>query len=222
MKTNFAPKAICIIVFDGEIETSYHQTLAAAEAEAYEKLNEEWPQDEGDMPDDFQEAYNLSRDWSDYDILVEEIIERNWEQLALLAPDAAEIFKPVIEWLDAGAPHKDLSEEVKDLGFNMEHSIYSGSSLDRPFDQANNVCGTACCIAGAAVLFNPKVFSDAEQGVLSYVAERIHLTAENKHALFNTFGEGFDIPFENITPAIASATIKRFLETGIVTWDLNQ
>lgn len=62
---------ILIIVNDGDIETSYHPDERSAEAHAIKVLAPEWPSDEP-HPTDFDEAYNLSRSWSYFDIRIEQ------------------------------------------------------------------------------------------------------------------------------------------------------
>lgn len=55
-------------------------------------------------------------------------------------------FEKVLAWLDAGAPH----EQARGMKFDMAEFVTVGSNTTAD----ENWCGTACCIAGAALVFN--------------------------------------------------------------------
>lgn len=54
-------------------------------------------------------------------------------------------FEPVLEWLDAGAPHA----KARGMKFDMKVTI----SVTPESPTGRDWCGSACCIAGAAVVF---------------------------------------------------------------------
>lgn len=118
----------------------------------------------------------------------------------------AEFFAPVLAWLDKGAPH------TNDVGFNMGF-VHGGSQ-----DFAENPCGTACCIAGAVILFNklekqfPPYWWHTQ---LTYpLGEFLGMNYEQVDQLFYAGGA----QLAEITPAEAAQAIRSMLETGEAQW----
>lgn len=114
----------------------------------------------------------------------------------------------VAEWLEAGAPHKGNI-----AGFDMSDYAVPTS------------CGTVCCIAGAIVEFEAMrrgiAFSDMP-GIAGTASA--HEVAEELCELpFDTAWDLFIPDVEkrwcHITPFEAAATIRRYLNTGVVSWD---
>ena len=62
---------VLITVEDGDIETSYYGKDMQAETTAYKILMAGWPDDEP-KPDNFEEAYEVSRCWSSIDMRIEQ------------------------------------------------------------------------------------------------------------------------------------------------------
>ena len=62
---------VLITVVDGEIQTEYYGKDIQAETVAYQMLMAEWPDDEP-KPDNFEEAYEVSRPWSEVDMRIEQ------------------------------------------------------------------------------------------------------------------------------------------------------
>jgi hypothetical protein len=122
----------------------------------------------------------------------------------------AELFTPVLAWLDAGAP-----ETSKNLGFNMEVFCV-------PFhpDFSGHLCGTVMCIAGATYEFN-----NLPKGAINALGERIGMNKEQIENLFyarchdtEPSGTLLDWEFNDTTPAQAARAIRSMLETGEVVW----
>jgi len=128
------------------------------------------------------------------------------------------------QWLEAGAPHRNNVDK-----FDM----HDGIRID--------ACGTACCIAGAAIQFFGNGEAEAmyavaierytergvgkvpfypnfrgERTVLSFGAELLDLTPEQAADLFTPCRYEYD--WDKITPAHAATAIRNFLKTGEVNW----
>ena len=157
-------------------------------------------------------------------------------------------FERVLAWLDKGAPH----EEARGMSFEMRSFIRVPvtSSTDE------NWCGTACCIAGAALTLNdtPKLLDavkiatkwlkewnwdefDLNSGLSLWDDAKDLLGLTNKEAsmLFapweqgseeiDSYNQEIDVGCwpedpDEITPAWAAATIRYFLATGSIRWDV--
>ena len=65
------PTWVLITVEDGDIETTYYGKDMQAETTAYQMLMSRWPDDEP-KPDNFEEAYDASREWSSIDMRIEQ------------------------------------------------------------------------------------------------------------------------------------------------------
>lgn len=111
----------------------------------------------------------------------------------------AEMFTPVLEWLDAGAPHH--------VGFGFNMQWFKNHDND---DFAGHSCGTVCCIAGALREFNDL------RGSIYDAAERAGMTDGQLKELFYAW-KG-PISLGKITPAEAAFAIRSMLETGEVKW----
>lgn len=132
-----------------------------------------------------------------------------------------ELLKGVAEWLEKGAPHVVVDSTGEEVGkFDMS-------------EVANyNTCGTACCIAGAVVAFNPDQFPQfkdidnrkwyrvSEVGnykhkkgdVFTDVRLAAGISVKNATALFEP--DDMDVR----TPEEGAAVIREFIATGNVTW----
>ena len=114
-----------------------------------------------------------------------------------------EMFTPVLDWLDAGAPH--------DYGMGFHMSVVLEPDKE---DFAGHHCGTVACIAGALWYFHKlKVPADPYQ-----IATLVGMTPEQAGNLFYMENHHKDIWIENITPIEAAFAIRSMLETGEVKW----
>lgn len=149
-----------------------------------------------------------------------------------------ELFTPVLTWLDAGAMH-GVPLRGEDTGFDMSVFI-------RPADG----CGTSVCLAGALQQFNdlaePTQFSTGmpqwqticEMGMsvgltqeqclqLFFAADDTHYcsgsewpTTANMLNFIQSEFEEDELDLDDITPAEAAVTLRRFLETGEIKWEV--
>lgn len=127
-------------------------------------------------------------------------------------PTTVNYLQPVLDWLDAGAPHHTKG---KNFHFNME--FFSSKYHSRP-----DSCGTACCIAGALDQFHGfgvgKTIVDSRDACLE-IGKRIGLTKEQARDLFLPLGPTFkNVDLSEITPAAAAAAIRSLIETGTPKW----
>jgi hypothetical protein len=113
----------------------------------------------------------------------------------------------IAEWLEAGAPVRG-----KVVGFDMGTVMHE------------DICGTVCCIAGAAIqFFTPfrslTAYSDDVLGTPygKYGQRELGLTESQAQALFCPPGS-YSKP-NAYTPDWAARTIRHFLATGIVDWE---
>lgn len=122
-----------------------------------------------------------------------------------------EWFKPVLDWLDAGARHTNY-------GFNMDYTHKTGG-----YDYTGTPCGTAMCIAGAIAQFNGL----NTRLLPEEVAEVIDISEQDGARLFyasndDYYGVADMLPegtkFEKITPQWAARVIRHYLATGEVDW----
>lgn len=134
----------------------------------------------------------------------------------------------IAEWLEAGAPHKNGV-----TGFNMAF----GASKTEP------ACGTACCIAGAAVYFfapeEAKRFElDLEEQLKDKFFHPEYDVASADFFGYNNIeeiacklldldydtGDELFVPsgivaLSNIQPSEAAAVIRELIKTGEVNWE---
>lgn len=122
-------------------------------------------------------------------------------------PTKVALLDPVLEWLDAGAPHSESK-----LGFNMGYTI----THEGP-DYAGNSCGTAVCIAGALMLFHGETYSPSL--ILHNAQQMLGITEDEGNDLFCPW-DGIG-PLEELTPAMAAGTIRQFIATGVIDWLAN-
>lgn len=96
---------------------------------------------------------------------------------------------PVLEWLERGGEHVD--EKGKILKFDMSNFSEEFYPQDEEF--TGQACGTACCIAGAALQFNKHLFTEEELALVDdfvhydailEVAKRIGMTRQTAAKLF--------------------------------------
>lgn len=122
-----------------------------------------------------------------------------------------ELFLPVLEWLEAGAPHKN----EHGLVFNMESFFYSeGEAWDKEH------CGTACCIAGAVNQFNKLNVDNYSADAACYeIGELIGMTKKQVDNLFlGHTPAGLTYPLDAIPPQLAASVLRTFIETGYAPW----
>lgn len=125
--------------------------------------------------------------------------------------ETVKYFEPVLKWLDNGAMHE--------IAFNMQYfkgdgeftSAYEGNDLPKG-------CGSVCCIAGAISQFHNMGY-DGESAISDCIAvgEKIGMSKEDAYSLFIP---EFDFNLDNITPKEAAETIRRWIDTGEVVWDV--
>lgn len=118
-----------------------------------------------------------------------------------------EYLQPVLDWLEAGAPHKTTG-----FGFNMGH-----------FNLNDHTCGTVCCIAGAVQQFNKLPEPNTGDAIedCRVIAKAIGLTAEQASVLFMADGYCHSSHefMADVPPEEAARTLRRFMETGEIEWD---
>ena len=128
-----------------------------------------------------------------------------------LSPETVRYLRPVLNWLEAGAPHETPAGV---LTFNMAFFRESDPSQWK----IPNHCGTVCCIAGATQQFNkieiPNKLSANNQCYA--LGKAIGLTDEQTADLFIPEHK----PLAQITPDEAAATLRRFIETGEIKWEI--
>lgn len=133
-----------------------------------------------------------------------------------------ELLTQIAEWLEAGAPHKAGISQ-----FNMNKLIDTASYTNSP--NPIHGCGTACCIAGAAIQFTqenknlppmdrlPAISANWQQA-----GELLRLQDDLAYALF--FGENLEgkwiVDLEEVTAKDAAKVIRHLLATGEVDWNL--
>jgi len=126
------------------------------------------------------------------------------------------------EWLERGAPEQkgvtkfDMGDFIC-LEEYKTHTDMWEKYKEGALDEADSIlrrCGTACCIAGAAVMFYSKhpalsrlQYNEADDG-----RDLLDLTAEQSNRLF--FPRNLDL----ITPSWAARCIRKLIETGEVDW----
>lgn len=128
----------------------------------------------------------------------------------------------VAEWLEKGAPHVVVDATGEEVG-----------SFDMSEVASYNSCGTACCIAGAVVAFNPELFpqfNDIDDRKWYRVSE----VGNYKHKKGDVFTDvrlaaGISVKYatalfepedmDSRTAEEGAKVIREFIETGKVTWD---
>lgn len=122
-----------------------------------------------------------------------------------------ELFLPVLEWLEAGSPHKN----EHGLVFNMENfALFGGESWDHEH------CGTACCIAGAVKQFN-KLDVDNDDAITACyeIGKLIGMTKKQVDNLFLGHTKaGRNYYLDEISPQLAADVLRTFIETGYAPW----
>jgi hypothetical protein len=122
----------------------------------------------------------------------------------------------VAEWLEQGAPHVDLNGRRIDR-FDMEFAVTEMS------------CGTACCIAGAICQFeNLGVIDEdgdmkfrGETGAGSLAQKLLGISYSEAGKLFEPWDHFTYDSFTQFSEVgVAAKTIRNFIETGVVHWDI--
>lgn len=150
-----------------------------------------------------------------------------------LSKQGIEALTKVAEWLEAGAPHVQVSDDIEIGHFNMEYAVVA--------DPDDGGCGTACCIAGAVCQFEMLGFDErSDDGDLNWnlpsrdedsnveadnsaggafflAADYLGMNYDDAEDMFSPFSDGLDLHvYKN--PAIAALVVRRFIETGEVNW----
>jgi hypothetical protein len=125
----------------------------------------------------------------------------------------------VASWLENGAPHVRISEELEVSRFDMGESVTTDDD-----------CGTSCCIAGAICQFEQLGMdarladgsmywsSYSRPGVRDLVIKHLGINETKGSQLFEPwlFFPGTSESFNS--PARGAAVIRHFLATGVVDW----
>ena len=120
----------------------------------------------------------------------------------------------VARWLEAGAPHVDISGRRID-SFDMTKGIESEG------------CGTACCIAGALVQFNGGNATGYWTDIRDKAMDLGGITEEaDAYELFGLYSDGQGeyehgrfARLREVKPEGAAKVIRKFVRTGEVDWD---
>jgi hypothetical protein len=139
-----------------------------------------------------------------------------------LNENGVKLLTGVAEWLEKGAPHVVVDATGEEVG-----------SFDMSEVAGHDGCGTACCIAGAVVAFNPDQFTQfgnlddrmwyglptrygdykhKKGDVFTDVRLAAGISVKNATALF----EPDDMDLR--TPEEGAKVIREFIKTGKVTW----
>lgn len=159
-----------------------------------------------------------------------------------MTPDQRALFDRIATWLEAGAPHED----ARGMCFSMADIL-----LLRPREEGKDWCGTACCIAGAALTFgapdwvaaaprttysrlhNTEViqnFDGVRYTTWDRATRMLGLTEEQAQMMFAPWENDHPDDVErnwpespdNIDAAWAARTIRRYMEHGDIRWDLTK
>lgn len=119
----------------------------------------------------------------------------------------------IASWLENGAVHELPDGSV--LTFNMQNWM-------GPTD-----CGTAACIAGAAIAFaDPEAVADIahnpwpmkELQVPDRARGLLGLNRDEAYALFQPEADVEGLDVDEVTPELAAITIRNLITTGLVEW----
>lgn len=157
---------------------------------------------------------------------------------------------PVIEWLEAGAPHIQITDDVALTGF--DYSQWLGTP---GIDDSTGACGTTGCIAGAVVQLDEPIkfkqggYSEAFRSTLASVDDKarelLDLTNSETRLLFYPFdlddyqlevaghddselvlnghGQEDDNPLAALryaTPQQIAVVLRHFVKTGRIEWHI--
>lgn len=136
----------------------------------------------------------------------------------ILEPEHQARFQPVLDWLDAGAPHQSIGS-LEDVGFNLLHLVARDTS-----DHSKNPCGTVCCIGGALAAFDGAGYDDIQGLKLQEIGRILGMSWQQTDMLFTgvirdrlgIFQSHLDM--DCITPAMAAHAIRTMLTTGYPQW----
>lgn len=145
-----------------------------------------------------------------------------------ISEQGVKALEKVITWLEAGAPHVKIAEGVEINVFDMEYSVGTDYSF-------GDTCGTACCIAGAVCQFemlgmdrrakdNSLAWSwmpGFGEGALKITTEYLGISEEDADSLFVPFDYGIEPEVYN-NPKHAAKVVRKFIDTGIVDWELDE
>ena len=135
----------------------------------------------------------------------------------------------IARWLEAGAPVRNGV-----IAFNMENGVA----------RRRNACGTACCIAGAAVMFfDPEARDHIEKNIQKRLDQiNVVFRRSTDYAIYDFFspggvkvkaqhlleidsdqGDALFVPFDgegldDIQPVDAARVIRHFIKTGEIDW----
>lgn len=145
-----------------------------------------------------------------------------------ISDQGVKALEKVITWLEAGAPHVKIAEGVEIDVFDMECSVETEYDL-------GDTCGTACCIAGAVCQFEMlgmdkrdkdnsltwSLMSGFGEGVLEITTEYLDISEEDADQLFMPFDFCIEPEVYN-NPKHAAKVVRKFIDTGIVDWELSE
>jgi len=124
-----------------------------------------------------------------------------------------------LKWLDEGAPHK--FDGLKGYyQFAMDVFLMDVQELDNP--PPSQDCGTACCIAGAIWAFTKNMNGNRPSGKASMDVFSMDPEDDsdypNLHPDLHRLFYADDHYLDQITPAQAAKTLRKYLKKGKVDW----
>lgn len=126
----------------------------------------------------------------------------------------------VAEWLEAGAPHVTLPNDLQVDRFDMESPVV--------VDEYES-CGTSCCIAGAVCQFQGlglavRGFDGGldwcgQDGARELAGSFLNISEDERDRLFEPWNHFMDDSESYNSAPRGAAVIRHFLLTGEVDWD---
>ena len=146
-----------------------------------------------------------------------------------ISEQGVKALEKVITWLEAGAPHVEIAKGIEIDVFDMEYAVAPDTEYGAGY------CGTACCIAGAVCQFEMLGMDKRDKdnslpwysslrddiiGVLEVTTEYLGISEKDAEPLFIPFDYGIEPEVYN-NPKHAAKVVRKFIDTGIVDWELS-
>lgn len=134
-----------------------------------------------------------------------------------------DLLNRIAVWLEAGAPHETAPNGI---GFNMVVAYEDSYEAWRDGKYDTEDCGSACCIAGAAIQFaglsvpHQSDQSDQLGPVYQKAAELLGLSMNEAIDLFFPDEDQFGGCWVGITPQDAAKVIRHLQATGRTDWSI--